>query len=134
MRYLLLAMVMASCVVTNPAHAEGPVFDVGYNCTFRWAQPTTRTDGSDLDASKIHRSNIYVSRSPDLTDAIVVAAQGVSLRCESITGLTVGQYYAAVSTVDNRGLESVKSDAIGFSFRDAVVVAPPSPPSTFRIE
>ena len=128
--------------------ADGPVFEVGYNCTFLWNPPTTRTNGvlitppgeELITPPEIAGYRLYLSKNPDpKTFAHVVTTTEVSVRCAdtqidnwSPGGFGVGQYYAAVTAVDANDRESDFSPIVPFVFR--APITPPSAPISFTVE
>jgi hypothetical protein len=74
-----------------------------------WEIPYTRIDGTALSLSDIHGSRIYMGESSDQL-ALIVDMNDVSTTSFSITNLTSGTYYFAVTTYDSDGNESTLSN------------------------
>jgi Fibronectin type III domain len=77
------------------------------SATLSWSPPTTNSNGSaltDLAGYHIH----YGTNSGSLSNVIDVSSAGTS--SYTVTGLTTGTWYFAVSAYTNTGLESALSN------------------------
>jgi hypothetical protein len=70
-----------------------------------WTPPTTRTDGEPLDLSELEGYRVYVGTDSENLVPIVDLNDS-SITTHSITDLTPGTYYLAVTAYDYDGLES----------------------------
>jgi len=135
MKKLLIALVVLMSTFPVIVNAEGPVFEVGYNCKFSWVLPTTYTNGDALDSANIHKSQIYVSKYPDFTDATVTVVTGTSVSCDQVGGVGIGQNYAAITTFSNLGLESNRGASAAFVFKvPKPPTLKPSAVTIFRVQ
>lgn len=76
-----------------------------------WTAPVTRSDGTPLTLSEIAGYRVYYGTSPGNYPNRINISNG-SLQSATLTGIPVGTYYVAMSTYDNKGLESNYSSPV----------------------
>lgn len=74
-----------------------------------WAIPTTRTDGTPLQISEINGFRIYMGEN-GYDMAMIIDINDSSMTHYTVTNLTFGTYYFAVTTYDADGNESAFSN------------------------
>jgi hypothetical protein len=86
-----------------------PVTSVNGVATLDWQPPTANTDGTHL--TNLAGYTVYYGTSPDnLTQSVKVANPG--LTAYSITGLTSGTWYFALTSITADGVESARSSTV----------------------
>jgi len=78
------------------------------SATITWTAPSTREDGTALSLSEITGYKIYYGTAAD-NYTVVVDINDVSTTQYTISSLTTGTYYFAVTTIDTDGRESLYS-------------------------
>jgi fibronectin type 3 domain-containing protein len=97
-----------SIMVNNAAMVTTGTVDLS------WVTPTTRTDGTPLTLSEIDGYRIYMGdTSNDLV--MIVDLNDRTITRYTMTNLTSGTHYFAVTTYDNDGNESSFSNIAGKS-------------------
>jgi hypothetical protein len=76
-----------------------------------WAPPSTRADGSYLPLSELAGYRVYMGTSSNNLTPLVDLNDD-TITHYSVTGLSAGNYYFAVSAYDSSGLESGYSQII----------------------
>jgi len=79
--------------------------------SLQWSAPATRADGTPLSLSEISGYKVYYGNTPGYYPNSVDITDG-SLQSATLTGVPIGSYYVAMTTVDMSGLESAYSAAI----------------------
>jgi hypothetical protein len=102
-----------TAAATPPAPATGstkttapPVASINGVATLDWQPPTANTDGTAL--TNLAGYTVYYGTSPDnLSQSVKVGNPG--LTAYSVTGLTSGTWYFAVTSISADGVESART-------------------------
>jgi hypothetical protein len=106
---------LSGCGTTGSTSSETPTASqtirTGETVNLSWTAPSTRADGSYLPVNQLASYRIY--RGTTIGNmAPLVDLEGNSNTEYTVTGLSSGSYYFAVSAFDTDGLESSYSQII----------------------
>ena len=126
--FLLVGLMITLAVQSAPAVS-----------TLSWTAPTTRVDGTPLQATQIEEFRIYhgIDIGPD--DPLAIGPEYTAVTGENAAEITIDltprpEPYVisfAVTTVDRDGLQSVLSDTVSKTF-DVKSTAKPNAPTQLR--
>ena len=115
------------------------IFAAPATSTLTWTAPTTRVDGTPLQATQIEEFRVYhgIDIGPD--DPLAIGPEYTAVTGENTTDITIelvprADPYVisfAITTVDRDGLESALSETVSKTF-DVDSTADPAAPTSLR--
>ncbi len=105
------AAIAVGCGGSSSSPDTGAAAVGTYSATVTWTQPTLNTDGSPLSDATGYRVDYGASPSA-LSQSVTVGTSGLSA---TVTGLSAGVYYFAVTTLNAAGVASERSAVVSRS-------------------
>jgi hypothetical protein len=136
MRFNSIKAVLAILYVLCLALAAQPVLSAEAKSNLSWDAPTTRVDGTALQATQIEEFRIYYGIGIG-DDSLAIGPEYTAVTGENAAELTVeltprAEPYVlsfAITTVDRDGLQSVLSETVTKTFQVDSTAAPSVPTS-----
>lgn len=99
----LVALLLAGLICTSAEAA---------NANLRWQPPVEREDGTPLASTELAGYYVYYGQDATLAVAEKLWIPNGDTTTKTITDLGRGSWHFAVTAVDTRGLESIKSSIV----------------------